>query len=253
MSARHDSDAIAEVDSVVKQLGETLALDGVSLRFAAGTGTAIIGESGSGKSTLLELLIGLHAPDAGEVRVFGNALTSTSAPAERRRLGFAVQRDGLFPHLTVEDNILLPARLDGLDVAIAHARGVELARLLNLPLALLKRYPHELSGGQRQRAGICRAMILEPPLLLLDEPFSGLDAVTRSEFYSPFLDLVEHCAASFVLVTHDIGEARALCECTAVLRNGRLIADGPTREILSDAAPPYVRELLAAAGEAEPH
>ncbi|MEO0996164.1 MAG: ATP-binding cassette domain-containing protein [Pseudomonadota bacterium] len=239
-------DLAARLVGVTKRLGDTAALADLSLDIPGTGGTAVVGESGSGKSTLLGLLIGLMRPDSGRVDVLGEPLTDANLIAVRRKLGYAVQETGLFPHLSVRDNIALPARLRDTAADGTRERIERLAAMLNLDTALLERYPLALSGGQRQRAGICRAMLLQPRLLLLDEPFSGLDIVTRREIYARFTELMHEEQTAFVLVTHDLNEAQHLCRRIAVLNRGELVACGDTEALLAEPPAGYVAELVAA-------
>jgi osmoprotectant transport system ATP-binding protein len=156
-----------ELNAVAKSYGAEPALDDVTLAFEDGVTTAVVGRSGSGKSTLLQSLNGLVRPDSGVVRAFGRPVDYSRLPALRRRLGYAVQGTGLFPHMTVDDNISLLARLEGWPRDRVRDRVDELMDLVELPRDFVSRYPHELSGGEQQRVGLCRAMVLDPPVFLL--------------------------------------------------------------------------------------
>ena len=167
---------IVEFQHVTKRYAETIALDNLDLAIRTRAVTAIVGASGSGKSTLLQLINGLILPDIGNVRVFGDPLPSADRLSKlRRRIGYAVQGTGLFPHLRVADNISLLGKLQKWEPTKIGDRVSELMAFMDLDADLAFRYPHELSGGQQQRVGICRAMFLRPEILLLDEPFSGID------------------------------------------------------------------------------
>lgn len=224
--------------------GEARILDDISLSIAPGLVTAIVGESGSGKSTLLRLLNGLVRPANGEVEVFGSPLDTSDLPRVRRRIGYAVQDVGLFPHLTVIANVLLPVEIAEGDVRAGRRRAEYLMTLMGLDPGLGNRYPHELSGGQQQRVGICRAMIGRPPLLLLDESFSGIDALTRTEIHERFLRIQADEDIAVVLVTHDVREAATLGRQIVVLRSGRIEAVGETTELLARPPGDYARRLL---------
>jgi osmoprotectant transport system ATP-binding protein len=232
------------LEHVSKQYAAEKALRDVSLAFADDVTTAVVGPSGSGKSTLLQLINGLVRPDRGRVFVFGKPIDYGHLPELRRQIGYAVQGTGLFPHLTVERNLTLPARLAGWHAGRARARAGELMRLVGLPAAYARRYPHELSGGQQQRVGLCRAMMLNPRVFLLDEPFGALDPVTRADIHREFLRLQASEARTIVLVTHDLREARKLAQRLAVLEHGRLVQHGPAAEVLRDPADDFVRTFF---------
>jgi osmoprotectant transport system ATP-binding protein len=237
--------ASVELEHVTKRFDSTEALRDISLTLPERQISAIVGESGSGKSTLLQLVNGMLRPDRGTVRVFGAPIDYRRATELRRRIGYAVQGVGLFPHLTVAGNIGLLARLDGWDAARTTARIAELMAFMELDGALAERYPYMLSGGQQQRVGLCRAWMMSPPLLLLDEPFSGLDPVTRASLHERILALQAQSPTSIVLVTHDMREAERLATHLVVLRGGETIQHGPLAELLAHPHP-YVQELLGA-------
>lgn len=235
-----------ELRDVSLRRGGVTVLDGVSLALPHGRTTAILGESGSGKSTLIQLMIGLLRPDTGTVKTLGRAIDYADPRPLRRRIGYAIQDISLFPHLSVRDNIVLPARLDGWPAAQQAARLEELLELMHLPESLLDRFPHELSGGQQQRAGLCRAMWRRPELLLLDEPFSGLDALTRSSIHAQFSELQARAPVSTVLVTHDPAEAARLADRLVIIKSGRVQQSGTVAEVTAEPANDYVHQLVAA-------
>ncbi|MDN5871739.1 MAG: ATP-binding cassette domain-containing protein [Nitrococcus sp.] len=203
---------------------------GLDLTLPAQRITAVVGASGCGKSTLLRLINGLLRPDAGEVRVFGQAIDYLDLPRLRRRIGYAVQQIGLFPHLTVRENIAILAERERWPRSRLRARIEQLLHMMDLPSALLGRYPHEISGGQAQRVGLCRAMMLEPPLLLLDEAFSAVDPITRAEVHAHFQALQRAEPRTVVLVTHDVGEAMRLANYLVVMGPGQILqAETPQR------------------------
>jgi osmoprotectant transport system ATP-binding protein len=242
----------AELDNVRLRRGSVVALDDVSLALPARQTTAVLGASGSGKSTLVQLIIGLLSPDEGSVSTLGERLAADNIARLRKRIGYAIQEIALFPHMRVRDNIVLPAVLSGWNEAEQGQRLGELIELMHLPASVLGRYPHELSGGQQQRAGLCRAMMLRPELLLLDEPFSGLDTMTRRSIHAQFLEVRAKLPISTVLVTHDPEEAARLADRMVVMRLGRVQQFGPVAEVLDSPANDYVRDLCRGiAGEAE--
>jgi osmoprotectant transport system ATP-binding protein len=233
----------AEFQNVSLRRGDVLALDTVSLKLRLGQTTAVLGESGSGKSTLVQMIIGLLKPDTGQVTTLGANIDYDNPAPMRKRIGYAIQDVALFPHLHIRDNILLPARMARWQESDAAARLRELLDLMQLSEEVLDRYPHELSGGQQQRAGLCRAMMLHPELLLLDEPFSGLDTLTRRSIHEQFLRLRERQPLSCVLVTHDPQEAVNLAQDIAVMREGRLQQHGSVEEVMNQPANNYVGHL----------
>ncbi|MEE4277563.1 MAG: ATP-binding cassette domain-containing protein [Halieaceae bacterium] len=203
----------------------------LSLSFPAACVTAVVGASGCGKSTLLKLCNGLHRPSSGVVRVFGKPIDYARLPELRRRMGYAVQGTGLFPHLDARSNIELGARLLSWPPERRAQRVSELAALMRLDEALLERYPHQLSGGQQQRVGLCRAMMLRPEILLLDEPFAAIDPITRVDIHDQLQELIAAEPVTVVLVTHDMREAMKLASHVVVLRDGRVAHQGPVEQL----------------------
>ncbi len=235
---------IIELQAVTKRYADTAVLEDLSLSVPPRVVTAVIGESGSGKSTLLQLINGLVLPDAGAVSVFGEPLPRADLSRFRRRIGYAVQGTGLFPHMRVAQNIGLLGALEGWSPAEIGARTAELMTLMDLASELTSRYPYQLSGGQQQRVGICRAMFLRPEILLLDEPFSGVDPLTRREIHARFLELLAAEPATVILVTHDIAEAKRLASELVIVHEGRLLQTGATAEVVNSPANAYVARLF---------
>ncbi|HSN86739.1 MAG TPA: ATP-binding cassette domain-containing protein [Thermoanaerobaculia bacterium] len=235
-----------EAKGVVKTYPDgTAALAGVSLEVPPGETLALVGESGSGKTTLLRLFNRMVDPSEGEVRVDGRPVSELDPIALRRSIGYVPQDGGLIPHWRVERNVDLVPRLLGWDADRRKARVREMLELVGLSSDIhAPRYPAELSGGQRQRVAIARALAADPPVILLDEPFGALDALTRLELHRQFLDLKRRLGLTTVLVTHDLGEAFRLADRVGVMRNGRLLQLGPPPELVDRPADPYVRELL---------
>ncbi len=235
-----------EARDVVARFGDVYALDGVSLRIEAGGCTALVGESGSGKTTLLRCFNRMVRPQGGAVLVGGTDVTSLSEVALRRRIGYVPQNGGLLPHWNVLRNVALVPRLTGRADA-AQAATVALD-LVGLPAEEYgARLPHELSGGQRQRAAIARALAGQPAVLLMDEPFGALDAITRADVQAAFAALRRRLGTTTLLVTHDLLEARLIADEMVVMRSGRIEQCG-TFTMLRDApATPYVAALLARA------
>jgi osmoprotectant transport system ATP-binding protein len=234
-----------EAVNVAKTYGGTAALAGVSLAVAAGETVALVGESGCGKTTLLRTFNRMVEPTSGEVRVEGRPVASADPIALRRHIGYVQQDGGLLPHWRVDRNVELVPRLLGWERDRARTRAREMLDLVGLdPAAYAGRYPAELSGGQRQRVAFARALAADPPIILLDEPFGALDALTRLELHRQFQDLQERLRKTMVLVTHDLNEAFRLADRIGVMKKGRLLQIAPPAELVDRPADPYVRELM---------
>ncbi|WP_234831236.1 ABC transporter ATP-binding protein [Rhodopseudomonas palustris] len=230
--------------SVDKCFGRIKAVDGVSLSVARGELLAIVGGSGSGKTTLLRLANRLIEPDAGTISIDGANIQTIDPIALRRRIGMVFQSGALFPHLSVAANIGITPKLLGWSRAEIAARTDELLDLVRLdPAQHGDRFPHELSGGQRQRVGVARALAAKPHIVLMDEPFGALDPLTRDALGEDFRALHERLGLTTVLITHDITEALLLTDRIAVMRSGKLLAQGTPAEV-SRSTEPYVAELL---------
>ena len=235
--------------AVVKRFGPTMALDGVSLDIAEGECVALVGESGSGKTTLLRNFNALVRPDSGSVIVAGRDIATVNVIELRRSIGYVPQDGGLLPHWRVGRNVELVLRLRGSSDDIA-ARADESLQMVGLdPVVFRTRWPRELSGGQRQRVAIARALAARPSVLLLDEPFGALDAISRADLQQSFaaLRVTQTASLTALLVTHDLHEAFLLADRVAVLRRGRVEQVGPAEDLLARPATEYVRELLARA------
>ncbi|HEU5197078.1 MAG TPA: ATP-binding cassette domain-containing protein [Methylomirabilota bacterium] len=231
---------------VSKRFGIHQALDGVSLAVEPHTTHVLLGGSGSGKSTVLRLVLGLVAADAGEVSVDGVPVGPATRSDIQRRIGYVVQEGALYPHLTVAGNAGLPARARGWAAAAIEARLDELARIVDIRRPLLQRYPAELSGGQRQRVGLMRALVLDPPILLLDEPLGALDPIIRTELQGELLRMFQKLRKTVVLVTHDVREAFMLGTTITLLDAGRVVQHGTFADLAQRPATPLVTEFLRA-------
>ena len=238
--------AAIELSEIGKTYGARPALAGVSLAAREGEFVALVGGSGSGKTTLLKTINRLVVPDTGVVRVFGEDAAAAEPHRLRRRIGYVFQEVGLFPHLTVGENIAVTPRLLGWDVGRIAQRVANLLGLVDLPLEVQGRPPAALSGGQRQRVGVARALAAEPKLMLMDEPFGALDPLTRDQLGSDYRALHERLGLTTVMVTHDMAEAVLLADRIVVLRDGRVVADGAPGELLARADDEGVRQLLEA-------
>jgi osmoprotectant transport system ATP-binding protein len=216
----------------------------VNLGVDAGEVLALVGASGSGKTTLLRLVNRLLEPGAGEVLVEGRDTRTWDPIRLRRRIGYVIQDVGLFPHLTIAENVGVVPRLEAWPAERVHARVTELLDLVGLPPAEFGgRYPDELSGGQRQRVGVARALAVDPPILLMDEPFGALDPGTRRQLQEEFLRIQDRLHKAVLLVTHDMNEAMGLADRVGVMEGGRVIWSGPP-SALAKSDDPRVRHLL---------
>jgi osmoprotectant transport system ATP-binding protein len=232
-----------DLDSVRVRFGEVEALAPTDLSIAAGETLLLLGPSGSGKSTLLRCLIGL-SPFEGRLLFDGEPVRDWTAV--RRRLGYVIQEGGLFPHLTARGNVTLAAREFGWDASRIDARVVELGDLVGLDAAQLARFPGELSGGQRQRVAMMRALMLGPDVLLLDEPLSALDPVTRLRLAGELRDIFARLGMTVVMVTHSLREARFFGGRALLMRDGRVVQEGSIAELEAQPADDFVAEFLAA-------
>src|SRR4030095_5846188 len=233
------------VRRVSKRYGGVVALDDVSLDVARGTTHVLLGPSGSGKSTLLRIVLGRVVADTGEASIDGVPVTPTTRRGLVGRVGYVVQEGGLFPHLSVQANIGLPAETAGRSEQRTRERVRELAGLVGFDDALLRRYPAELSGGQRQRVGLARALVLDPPVLLLDEPLGALDPIVRADLQSELRRIFSTLGKPVVLVTHDVREAAVLGSTITLLRAGRIVQQGSLDDLARRPAEPFVTEFVA--------
>jgi osmoprotectant transport system ATP-binding protein len=217
--------------------GKTLVAN-LNLQVQAGETLVLLGRSGSGKTTTMRLINRLIDPTAGEVRVEGKPTLEWNPIRLRRRVGYVIQEIGLFPHLTVEENIGVVPRLEGWAPERIRERARTLLKLVGLDAALFAtRYPRELSGGQRQRIGVARALAADPPVILLDEPFGALDPITRREIQREFKSLQRELGKTMVFVTHDIAEAFFLGNRIALLKDGEMVLLGAPEELLRSQHP----------------
>lgn len=243
MRARDAKAAIALLN-VSKRYDGSAAVAAVTLEVSEKTCLALIGPSGCGKSTLLRLSIGLVTPDTGEVWIGGIRMSAATSRPLRLRTGYVIQEGGLFPHLTAGQNASLVANDLGWDRSRVAARLEELAELVRLPLDLLGRYPAQLSGGQRQRVGLMRALMLDPEILLMDEPLGALDPIIRRQLQEDLKDIVSRLDKTVLLVTHDMGEAGYLGDEVALMRDGLIVQRGTLRDLLERPAEPFVTEFI---------
>lgn len=221
-----------------------VAVDHLSLEVSAGETIALVGTSGCGKSTTLKMINGLILPTEGEIFLGGLPLDLQRIGEVRRGIGYVIQQIGLFPHLTVFQNISLMGRLSDWPPEKLKSRLLELLDLVRLKQDLLTRYPAELSGGEQQRVGIARALMLDPEILLMDEPFGALDPITRRQIRREFLELKKRLKKTVVLVTHDLAEAFLLGDRIAVMDRGRLVQVGKPEELRRHPSTPFIEDFL---------
>lgn len=234
------------LENVSKTYGKQLALAPTSLQFTKNSISGLIGPSGCGKSTLLRLMLGLIQPDSGRVVFNGELVTAHNVERVRHAIGYVIQDGGLFPHLTARDNVVLLARFLRREPSWIDGRLNHLTDLVKLPPAMLSRYPRELSGGQRQRVGLMRALMLDPEMLLLDEPLGALDPIIRSELQTELKDIFTHLGKTVIVVTHDMNEAAYLATDIVLLREGRVVQRGTLDDLLRRPAEPFVRHFIQA-------
>lgn len=235
-----------ELREVSKSFGDTVVLQPTTLALEPGKATVLLGPSGCGKSTLLRIMVGLLMPDRGEIHIYGERLTEQNVEKLRQRIGYVIQDGGLFPHLTARDNIALLARHLGWGRKKCDARIAELADLTRMKPDMLDRFPAKLSGGQRQRVGIMRALMLDPEVILLDEPMGALDPLVRHEMQADLQKIFRSLNKTVVLVTHDLGEAAFLGDTIALLGDGRIVQMGTYEDLAKKPASDYVTRFLQA-------
>jgi osmoprotectant transport system ATP-binding protein len=244
------SAAEIEFDHVTKRYGNSSrpAIDDLSLTIPAGEICVLIGPSGGGKTTAMKMINRLISITEGDITIDGTSVKALERTELRRGIGYVIQQIGLFPHMTVEDNVATVPRLVGWDKARTRARGRELLELVGLdPDEHARRYPNQLSGGQRQRVGLARAMAADPPLMLMDEPFGAIDPITRVRLQNDFLRLHREIRKTVVFVTHDIDEAIKMGDRICILREGGQLAQYGTPEaILARPADEFVAQFVGA-------
>ena len=235
-----------ELEQVTKSFGSQVVLHPTSLTLREGQTTVLIGPSGCGKSTLLRMMIGLIQPDSGTVRFQGETYSRGNELSVRRRIGYVIQDGGLFPHLSAFDNVALLARRLGREASWVRDRVYEMAELVRLPREALTRFPVQLSGGQRQRLGIMRALMLDPPMVLLDEPMGALDPLVRYDLQNDLRDIFRTLKKGVVLVTHDMGEAAFFADEVLLLGHGRIVQQGSIADLLNSPADDFVTRFIQA-------
>ncbi|NEJ23559.1 ATP-binding cassette domain-containing protein [Rhizobium leguminosarum] len=240
-----------EIRNVTKRYGAATVVDDVSMSVEKGEITVIVGTSGSGKSTLMRMINRLVPITEGEISVGGQNVMDVEVTELRRKIGYAIQGHGLFPHRTVAQNIATVPQLLDWDSARIAKRVEELLGLFNLdPASFADKYPHQLSGGQQQRVGVARALAAEPELLLMDEPFGALDPVIRGKAQDDLLAIQKQFGTTVILVTHDMDEAFHLGNQIAVMSEGRLLQCSTPEKILTEPADPFVQQLTGTSDRA---
>jgi osmoprotectant transport system ATP-binding protein len=235
-------------ESVSKRFPDgTTAVDDLDLDIRKGEVTVLVGPSGCGKTTTLRMVNRMIEASSGRIVVDGQDVTQVDPPQLRRRIGYVIQQIGLFPHRTIGENIATVPELVGWDKRRTRTRIDELLRLVGLPAEVVDRYPHQLSGGQRQRVGVARALAVDPPIMLMDEPFGAVDPIVRSRLQDEFLRLQQEVQKTIVFVTHDIDEAIKMGDRIAILQQGGVLAqyDRP-EELLAEPASDFVADFLGA-------
>ena len=233
-----------DLERVSKTYGAATVVDSLTLRVETGELLILLGESGSGKTTTLKMINRLIEPTSGCIRIDGKDVRDTPGPQLRRSIGYVFQRVGLFPHLTVAENIAITPELLGWERERIARRVDELLRMVEIDPAMRTRSPLELSGGEQQRVGVARALAAEPALMLLDEPFGALDPVTRDRLQQSFQRIRKLTGVTAIFVTHDMLEALLLGDRIAVMKDGRLVQLGTPRQLLHEPTDDYVRQLL---------
>jgi osmoprotectant transport system ATP-binding protein len=237
---------VVELRSVAKRYGGGVeALRETTLSLGRGV-SVLLGPTGCGKSTLLRLLTGLTRPSAGEVRLWGQALTGETIGPLRRRIGYVIQEGGLFPHLTAAANVTLAARYFGWEAARIERRLDELIELTHFPRDGMTRFPAQLSGGQRQRVSLMRALMLGPELILLDEPLGALDPMIRAELRADLRAIFASLEPTVVLVTHDLVEAEFFADRVVLLRDGAVVQAGPFADLVERPVDEFVERFVRA-------
>ena len=232
--------------NISKDYGENRAVDSIDLTIESGETTVLIGPSGCGKSTILRIIVGLITPSSGESFIDGKTINSDNVISLRRKMGYVIQEGGLFPNLTAHGNVSLMANYLGWDKNRIENRINELCELTKYPIDALKRYPIQISGGQRQRLSLMRALMLDPDILLLDEPLGALDPLIRSELQHDLKEIFSTLGKTVVMVTHDMGEAAFLGDKIVLIKEGRIVQEGNIYDLTKNPSDPFVTTFINA-------
>ncbi len=233
------------LERVTKRFGPVTAVSDVSFNVAAGEICVVIGPSGSGKTTALKMINRVIEPTEGSIRVRGRDIRSLDAVELRRSIGYVIQHVGLFPHMSIAENIAVPLRLKGIGRAPRRARAAALLELVGLDTALLDRRPLELSGGQQQRVGVARALAGDPDIILMDEPFGAVDPLLRRQLQRELKQIQQRVHKTIVLVTHDLAEAFLLADRLIVMKDGRVVQAGTPRTLVLSPQDTFVRKFIS--------
>jgi osmoprotectant transport system ATP-binding protein len=235
-----------ELNNITKTYGQTRALQSITHTFRAGKTTVLIGPSGCGKSTLLRLIIGLSAQDSGTIMLNGTSVSLKTVFSLRRKMGYVIQEGGLFPHLTARQNITVMARYLKWNADRIEKRLDELLELAQFPCDGLERFPAQLSGGQQQRVSLMRALMLDPSVLLLDEPLGALDPMIRADLQNELKGIFRALKKTVILVSHDMGEACFFGNEIVLFREGEIIQKGTPEDLVQTPADPFVTQFINA-------
>lgn len=241
------NDPLIQISDVTKTFPEDkLALDKVSLSVSHGGFITIIGPSGCGKTTLLRIINGMTDFDSGSLKIMNRDIESWDKSLLRRKIGYVIQNAGLFPHMTVRENIQFVMSISGMDKDLREIRTLELATMMGFKLTQLAEYPENLSGGQQQRVGVARALAMEPEIVLMDEPLGALDNITRKKLQSELKQIQTDSGTTMCMVTHDLSEAFSLGTETVIMNNGKILQKDKAEVILKQPADEWVRKFVSA-------
>lgn len=235
--------------NIYKSYNSTPVLKNINLEIIKNTTTVLIGPSGCGKSTIIKIINGLIQPDSGIVEIEGSKLTENNVLDIRRKMGYVIQNGGLFPHLTAFGNITLMARQLGMNKDEINKRVNNLCKLTNYPHEALDRYPIHISGGQQQRVGLMRALMLDPDILLLDEPLGALDPLIRYELQNDLRNIFNELGKTVLMVTHDLGEAAFFADTAVLIKDGVIVQKGSIEDFVSTPENDFVEQFVNAQRE----
>ena len=235
-----------KLDNISKSYGSIRALDSINLNIQKQQTTVLIGPSGCGKSTLIRSIVGITRVDEGKIIIEGEILREDNIFSFRKKMGYVIQEGGLFPHLTAQENVSLMARYFGYRSDLIEERIIDLCNLTNFPTDALKRYPLQISGGQRQRVSLMRALMLNPDILLLDEPLGSLDPLIRFDLQNDLKEIFQTLGKTVVMVTHDIGEAGFFGDKIVLLRKGKIVQQGTINDLIENPAEQYITDFINA-------